>query len=265
MKYTLITGSSKGIGVEMAYVCAQRKMNLLLVSLPNENLSDITRDISHKYGVETDYFETDLSKDKNIQNVLKWVKEREYDVNFLINNVGIGGIGPFESYSEEYINNTININIKATTKLCYFFLPELKKNAPSFLLNNSSMMANFSCPYKSVYSASKIYIKNFSRALREEFKPFNISVSTLQPGATPTTELVRNQVESGGRLARISLTEPKLVAEVAISKTLAKKKYIIPGWHNKVIVFILSLLPPSVKIQLVLHSTKSMLKNGVKS
>ena len=127
------------------------------------------------------------------------------------------------------------------------------------------MMANFSCPYKSVYSASKIYIKNFSRALREEFKPFNISVSTLQPGATPTTELVRNQVESGGRLARISLTEPKLVAEVAISKTLAKKKYIIPGWHNKVIVFILSLLPPSVKIQLVLHSTKSMLKNGVKS
>ena len=127
------------------------------------------------------------------------------------------------------------------------------------------MMANFSCPYKSVYSASKTYIKNFSRALREEFKPFNISVSTLQPGATPTTELVRNQVESGGRLARISLTEPKLVAEVAISKTLAKKKYIIPGWHNKVIVFILSLLPASVKIQLVLHSTKSMLKNGVKS
>ena len=57
MKYTLITGSSKGIGVEMAYVCAQRKMNLLLVSLPNENLSDITRDISHKYGIETDYFE----------------------------------------------------------------------------------------------------------------------------------------------------------------------------------------------------------------
>ena len=164
MKYTLITGSSKGIGVEMAYVCAQRKMNLLLVSLPNENLSDITRDISHKYDVETDYFETDLSKDKNIQSVLKWVKEREYDVNFLINNVGIGGIGPFESYSEEYINNTININIKATTKLCYFFLPELKKNAPSFLLNNASMMANFSCPYKSVYSASKIYIKNFSRA-----------------------------------------------------------------------------------------------------
>ena len=69
-------------------------MNLLLVSLPNENLSKITQDISHKYGVETDYYETDLSKDKNIHSVLKWVKEKEYDVNFLINNVGIGGIGP---------------------------------------------------------------------------------------------------------------------------------------------------------------------------
>ena len=102
MKYTLITGSSKGIGVEMAYVCAKRKMNLLLVSLPNENLSKITQDISHKYGVETDYYETDLSKDKNIHSVLKWVKEKEYDVNFLINNVGIGGIGPLNRIQKIY-------------------------------------------------------------------------------------------------------------------------------------------------------------------
>ena len=119
----------------------------------------------------------------------------------------------------------------------------------------------FACPNKSVYAASKIYIKNFSRALREELKPFDISVSTLQPGATPTTELVRNQIETGGRLAKLSVTNPRLVAEDAINKTLSKKKYIVPGWQNRLIIFILKLLPTSVKIKLVLHSYRTMLKS----
>ena len=86
----------------MAYVCAKRKMNLLLVSLPNENLSKITQDISHKYGVETDYYETDLSKDKNIHSVLKWVKEKEYDVNFLINIIFFF-FNPFVHYECFYL------------------------------------------------------------------------------------------------------------------------------------------------------------------
>ena len=63
------------------------------------------------------------------------------------------------------------------------------------------MMANLR-PYKSVYAASKIYIKTFQEPKRR-IKPFDVSVSTLQPEATPTTELVRNQIETGGRLLNI--------------------------------------------------------------
>ena len=262
MKYTLITGASKGMGLEMAHVCAAKKMNLLLVSLPNEGLEKISIDIANEYNVKTDFFETNLSINENIDKVYEWVMHHNYLVNFLINNAGIGGMGPFESYSPEYINNTIDINVRATTKLSYCFIPELKKNAPSFLLNNASMMANFACPYKSVYAASKIYIKNFSRALREELKPFDISVSTLQPGATPTTDLVRNQIETGGRLAKLSVTNARLVAQDAINKTLSKKKYIVPGWQNRLIILLLKLLPTSVKIKLILHSYRSMLNNS---
>ena len=265
MKYTLITGASKGMGLEMAHVCAAKKMNLLLVSLPNEGLDKLASYISNEYNVKTDFYETNLAINDNIDKVYQWAISHKYAINFLINNAGIGGMGPFESYSSEYINNTIDINVRATTKLSYCFIPELKKNAPSFLLNNASMIANFACPYKSVYAASKIYVKNFSRALREELKPFDISVSTLQPGATPTTDLVRDQIEKGGRLAKISVTNPRLVAEDAINKTLSKKKYIVPGWQNRLIVFILKLLPTSVKIKLVLHSYRTMLKKSARS
>tara|TARA_Y100001954_G_scaffold182156_1_gene194241 strand:- start:619 stop:1035 length:417 start_codon:yes stop_codon:yes gene_type:complete len=127
MKYTLITGASKGMGLEMAHVCAAKKMNLLLVSLPNEGLEKISIDIANEYNVKTDFFETNLSINENIDKVYEWVMHHNYLVNFLINNAGIGGMGLFESYSPEYINNTIDINVRATTKLSYCFIPELKK------------------------------------------------------------------------------------------------------------------------------------------
>ena len=53
------------------------------------------------------------------------------------------------------------------------------------------MIANFPCPYKSVYAASKVYVKYFTEALRVELESFGISVSLLQPGATPTNDVVK--------------------------------------------------------------------------
>ena len=84
-------------------------------------------------------------------------------------------------------------------------------------------------------------------------------------GSNEKTSKFRNQIEKGGRLAKISVTNPRLVAEDAINKTLSKKKYIVPGWQNRLIIFILKLLPTSVKIKLVLHSYRTMLKKSAHS
>ena len=130
------------MGLEMAHVCAQKNESIASF-LPNEGVEKLALSISNEYNVKTDFFETNLAVNENNDKVYEWVLLHNYSVNFLINNAGIGGMGPFESYSPEYINNTIDINVRATTKLSYCFIPELKKNAPSFLLNNASMMANF--------------------------------------------------------------------------------------------------------------------------
>jgi short-subunit dehydrogenase len=261
MKYTLITGASQGMGLEMARECASLGRNILLISLPKENLKVLSENISEKFNVQTDFYEIDLTEAKSAEEIYKWVKKKNYSIDFLINNAGFGGFGAFEEYTLSYVEKMIDLNIKATTRMTHYFIPELKKNSPSFILNNASMIANFPCPYKSVYAASKVYVKYFTEALRVELESFGISVSLLQPGATPTNDVVKNQIQKGGFIARVSVTEAHKVARKAVRNTLKGKPVIIPGWKNRMSLRFLKILPYSLLQIAILRSYKSMQNN----
>ena len=103
MKYTLITGASQGMGLHMAKECAALNRNILLISLPNENLQKLSLEIKEKYSVQSAYFEIDLTEKDSAKNIFNWVKKNNYSIDFLINNAGFGGVGSFEDYSIEYI------------------------------------------------------------------------------------------------------------------------------------------------------------------
>ena len=257
MNYTLITGASQGMGLEMARECASLGRNILLISLPKENLKVLSENISEKFNVQTDFYEIDLTEAKSAEEIYKWVKKKNYSIDFLINNAGFGGFGAFEEYTLSYVEKMIDLNIKATTRMTHYFIPELKKNSPSFILNNASMIANFPCPYKSVYAASKVYVKYFTEALRVELESFGISVSLLQPGATPTNDVVKNQIQKGGFIARVSVTEAHKVARKAVKG----KPIIIPGWKNRMSLRFLKILPYSLLQIAILRSYKSMQNN----
>jgi len=261
MKYTLITGASQGMGLEMAKECASLGRNILLISLPKENLKVLSKNIADKFKVQTDYYEIDLTESKSAEEIYNWVKKKNYSIDFLINNAGFGGVGAFEEYTLAYVEKMIDLNIKATTKMTHYFIPELKKNSPSFILNNASMIANFPCPYKSIYAASKVYVKYFTEALRVELESFGISVSLLQPGATPTNDVVKNQIQKGGFIARVSVTEAHKVARKAVRNTLKGRPVIIPGWKNRMSLRFLKVLPYSLLQIAILRSYKSMQKN----
>ena len=261
MKYTLITGASQGMGLEMARECASLGRNILLISLPKENLKVLSDNISEKFNVQTDFYEIDLTDANSAEEIFKWVKKKNYSIDFLINNAGFGGFGAFEEYTLSYVEKMIDLNIKATTRMTHYFIPELKKNSPSFILNNASMIANFPCPYKSVYAASKVYVKYFTEALRVELESFGISVSLLQPGATPTNDVVKNQIQKGGFIARVSVTEAHKVARKAVRNTLKGKPIIIPGWKNRMSLRFLKILPYSLLQIAILRSYKSMQNN----
>jgi short-subunit dehydrogenase len=257
-KYTLITGASQGMGEQMAHQCASRGHNILLVSLPDEKLKELSAHLISEYSIKSDFFEGDLTNLCTPDNILSWTEENNYKVNFLVNNAGFGGVGSFENCSASYVNSMIDLNVRSTTNLTHAFIPQLIENAPSFLLNNASMAANFPFPYKSVYAASKGYIKHFTIALREELKEHNISVSVLQPGATPTNKVVTEQIKTGGYFTRMSVETPENVAKIAISKTIDGKAIIIPGFKNRVSLSMMGLIPRAMQQRMIAKKLRNM-------
>ena len=261
MKYTLITGASQGIGLEMVSKCASLGHNILLVSLPNGGLESISIQTKEKFGVDADFFEGDLTKLDTAELIFNWTQEKGYKVNFLVNNAGFGGVGSFDTYSFEYVNRMIDLNIRATANLTHYFIPELKKNAPSYLLNTASMAANFPFPYKTLYAASKVFVKNFTIGLRQELKPYNVKVSLLQPGAAPTNSVVIAQIKSGGFFSKISVKSVESIVNEAIDSTLKGKAVITPGHLNKINLLLLKLFPKPILQWLLAKQGKSMREN----
>ena len=245
--YALITGASTGLGKELALECARRKMNLILVSLPGENLPDLCLRIAEKYNVLAFPYETDLTDKEQVEKLASWVISN-FPVNVLINNAGAGGTRLLETTPVDYIDRLIQLNIRATSLLVRLMIPELKMHRKAYILNVSSMAAFSPLPYKTVYPASKAFVYHFSRGLKAELKDTSIRVSVVNPGPIMTNPEVAGRIKKQGMIARLALIPAPVIAKMAVAKLIRGKTVIIPGMINRLNVFIMTLLPSELKL-----------------
>ncbi|MEO8710750.1 MAG: SDR family NAD(P)-dependent oxidoreductase [Parafilimonas sp.] len=256
--YTLITGAGAGIGKALAMECASRKMNLLIVSLPGQELENIVNDIKTKYNAECHGFGIDLSNPDSFCSVYTWIKENNYSINILINNVGVGSRGAFKNGKTFFYEKQLQLNIHAATILTHLLLDELKTNAPSHIMNTGSMGGFYIMPGKTVYAASKAYIYFFSRSLRLELKHDNILVSVLCPGGTDSNQntIAINKELKG--IAKRSILMPEHVAKEAIDEMLKGKARIIPGFINKLSYHLSRLVPEFIQQHIIANTFKHL-------
>lgn len=241
--YTLITGAGMGLGKALATECARRGMNVILVALPGESLAELALYLKHAYAIEVIAIEKDLCKDQSCHELFQQVNALNVQVNMLINNAGIGGTELFSDGCLAHYEKQIRLNVLATTLIKHLFIGMLKKNSPSYILNVGSLASFFSLPKKQVYGATKSFVCYFSQSLRRELKKENVFVSVLCPGGMYTNIVMRQTIETGNYLSRVSSMEPETVAPVALDGLLKKKAVIIPGRINQTFLFLKSIVP----------------------
>jgi short-subunit dehydrogenase len=254
--YTLITGASSGIGRALALECASKGMNILLVALPGKELHILEKQILETYQVRCYSFGVDLSVHCSSTSVYNWVKENNYRVNILINNVGVGSKGAFEQLSTDFCHTQIHLNVVTTCILTRLFVEELKTNSPSYIMNVGSLGGFFMLPGKTVYSATKAFVYYFSRCLRLELQNSGISVSVLCPGGTDSNEKTKAINKDLKGVAKVSILQPERVAHEAVKKMLKGKARIIPGFINKVSYHLGRLVPEFVHSFFIGHAFK---------
>lgn len=245
MATALITGASKGIGKAMATKLAAQGYDLLLVARSEKLLSDLAQSLESKNGIRVHWIAEDLCKTESTDTILKKIKDNNLGIEILINNAGYGLWGRFDTltFAEQY--DMMSINMLTMTRLTHALLPMLKENKSAYILNVASTAAYQAVPTLSAYAASKSFVVLFTRALAYEMKGSPVSVSCLSPGPTET-----NFMHAAGmttpemikRASRFNMT-PERVADIALKGMFAGEKEIIPGFLNKVSVWMISLVP----------------------
>ena len=115
--HTLITGASQGFGKALAIEYAKKKVNLVLVSLPNSGLPALSNFLKLNFKIDVLYFEMDLSSKENCMNLYRAVKSKNISIKYLINNAGMLSKGLFENMNEDYFLAQINVNVTTPTLL----------------------------------------------------------------------------------------------------------------------------------------------------
>lgn len=251
MTYVLITGACKGIGKALAYECASRKMNVLLVSNDGPCLEEVAHDIRAAKGVESHCYAVDLMEEGAILKVYRWVKEHDYRVNMLINNVGIGKGGSFMSMPLADIHHMMMLNNRVMVEMTYRFLPELEQQKEAFILNVSSLEARLPLPYKAIYTGTKNFVYAFSLALAQEVKFSPVKVSVLCPGPVLTNPEGLSRMNAHGRRSKLLMMYPDDVARIAVNGLLTGKQVIVPGFLNSFVFTLGSFLPVRVKMSIL--------------
>lgn len=262
LTFALITGASCGLGKHYAIELAKRGNNVLLVAKKNEDLPQLSEFITKTYNVASFYFETDLTNIHSLEKMIIWVKS-SYSVNILINNVGAGGTAKFEQVSPNYINNIIQLNVRALSYITHQLLPNLiDSKRPSFILNVSSMAAFCPMGYKTVYPASKKYIQFFSEGLKYEFHDKNITVAVVFPGPMKTNADVCKRIEKQGFMINLTLQTAESIAKASLNKLFSGKTFIIVGLVNKINYLLLKIIPAGLIIPLLAKTFKKELTDN---
>ncbi|MFI3329263.1 MAG: SDR family NAD(P)-dependent oxidoreductase [bacterium] len=192
----LITGASTGIGYELAKVHAKNNKDLIIVSRNIDDLNKIKEEFEKEYNIQVVCINKDLSIPNASIELYNQIKELNIEVEYLINNAGVGFQGYFNDNDLEKYTSSINLNIIALTELTKLFVKDFLINNKGKILNVSSIAAYQAGPMLSVYSATKAYVTSFSNAVATELYKSNVTITTLHPGVTNTPFVSKGNFEN---------------------------------------------------------------------
>jgi len=166
----LVTGSSKGIGKEIAKALLALSYDVIGVARDFEGCE-----------VEFQKVECDLSEPKRMHHFLESYKKE--DISLLVNCAGVGNFAPHEELSSKKIESMIYLNLTAPLLLTKTFLRSIKKNR-GYIFNISSISAIKDAPFGATYGATKAGLRHFSHSLFSEVRKSGVKVVSINPDIT---------------------------------------------------------------------------------
>lgn len=185
-KYALITGASSGMGEALSYGLGSRGVNLYLLARRGDKLKDLAKQIKSEYLVNVEVLVCDLSDVKQVDKTVKQVVKAGNLIDYFFSCAGYGIFKQAQTFNRSEVDRLFNVNTIAPIHLTQSLLSQKMISKGGHLFYLASMAGKVATPSSSVYSATKSALIKYADALRMELKPYQIGVTTVNPGPVAT-------------------------------------------------------------------------------
>jgi short-subunit dehydrogenase len=176
----LLTGATGGLGRELALQLSAAGAKLLLAGRDGARLAELAGVLP---GAASSV-RADLTRPEGVAAVAG--AAREFGIDVLINNAGVGGFGLFEQQGWDDVAQVLATNLEAPMRLTHALLPHLKAQPEAAIVNIGSTFGSLPFAGFAAYSAAKAGLRGFSQALRRELADSAVRVVHLAPRAIDT-------------------------------------------------------------------------------
>ena len=199
-KTALVTGGSRGLGLQIAEAMGEAGARVLLTSRKGADLEDAAQQLLAK-GIDTQWVAADMGDPEQIQRLTEAAMQKLGQIDILVNNAGATWGAPTVDYPLDAWDKVMNLNVRS------IFLASQAVARASMIPRNSGRIINMasiaglrgSSRMKTIaYNTSKAAVMNFTRTLAGEWGPYGITVNALAPGMFPS-KMTRGTLESVGQ------------------------------------------------------------------
>ena len=188
-KTALVTGGSRGLGLQMAHALGEAGARIMLSSRKAGDLEEAAADLQAA-GIDARWIAADCAKEEDIRRLADETLQRMGDIDILVNNAGAAWGAPAEDHPVEAWDKVMNLNVRG-----YFILSQhvakrsMIARRSGSVINLASIAGLGGNPPEMAtiaYNTSKGAVINFTRALGAEWGKYNIRVNALCPGFFPS-------------------------------------------------------------------------------
>jgi uncharacterized protein len=239
----VVTGASWGIGETFAETLAARGADLLLVARSEARLRELADTLAERYGVRVEIVTVDLAQPDGPRRLVEAADALGFEPTMLVNNAGVGVLGPFADLPIERAREMVRLNILALTDLTYRVLVGMQARGSGSIVNVASASAFQPLPNYGVYAATKAFVISFSAALWAECRNQDVRVVAVCPGPVDAGEPTgAADTLPHRRQFRRRVTREEVV-KAALDALVHDRPIVIPGGPPAVAKIALGLLP----------------------
>ena len=219
-KNAVITGSTSGIGLNIAKAFAEKGLNIVINGFGDKDDIEKERQEIEKMGVKAIYHPADMTEPEEIEDLISTANKELGSVDILVNNAGIQFVSPVDEFPIEKWDAIMAINLTSSFHTIRSALPLMRKNGWGRIINMASAHGLVASPYKSAYVAAKHGIVGMTKSIALECAEDNVTVNAICPGYVKTP-LVEGQIKDTAKARGI--TEDEVVRDVLLKAQWTKK------------------------------------------